>query len=282
MSFIDRGISHLGRVIKTGYIQLEFASKDSIFHRLDARVKVLFLVFFIIIVSLKKKILPEIGIAFFVFGLAVISRLNLFNFYKKVIPLGFIFGFLIALPSAFNIIIKGDIILPIFHLSRSYDFWIYHIPQTIGITREGILGVAMLTLRVLNSIALSFLILYTTSFSDIIRALKVFRVPDAILMIITLTYKYIFIFAKTVEDMHLAKKSRMTGGISNTEARRWIAGRIAFIFRKTQQRCEDVFKAMLGRGFSDTIKLYGFRKMDSMDWTAGFFLFFAGVFFLCI
>jgi cobalt ECF transporter T component CbiQ len=282
MSFIDNGIIHLGKVIKTGYIQWELASKDSIFHRIDARVKVLFLLFFIIIVSLKKEILPEIIIALFVFSLTAISRLNLFNFYKKVIPLGFIFGFLIALPSAFNVITKGEVILPVIHLSRHHDFWIYHVPQTIGITREGMLGVIMLTLRVLNSIALSFLVLYTTPFSEIIRALKVIKVPDAILTIIILTYKYIFIFAKTVEDMHLAKKSRMPGEATNTEARKWIAGRIAFMFRKTQQRCEDVFKAMLGRGFSDTIKLYGFRKMDSMDWTAGFFLFFAGVIFLWI
>lgn len=282
MSFIDSGISHLGKVIKTGYIQWELASKDGFFHRIDARIKVLFLIFFIIIVSLKKEIVPEIIIALFVFGLTAISRLNLFNFYKKVIPLGFIFGFLIALPSAFNVITKGEVILPVIHLSRSYDFWIYHVPETIGITREGISGVAMLTLRVVNSVSLSFLILYTTSFSEIIRALKVFRVPDAILMIITLTYKYIFIFAKTVEDMHLAKKSRMLDEVANTEARKWIAGRIAFMFKKTQQRCEEVVKAMLGRGFSDTIKLYGFRKMNSMDWTAGFFLFFAGVIFLWI
>jgi cobalt ECF transporter T component CbiQ len=282
MSFIDSGISHLGRVIKTGYIQWELSSKNGFFQRLDARIKVLFLVFFIIIVSLKREILPEIIIAFFVFGLTAISRLNLFNFYKKVIPLGFIFGFLIALPSAFNVITKGEVILPVIHLSKSYDFWIYHVPETIGITRQGISGVAMLTLRVLNSIALSFLILYTTPFSEIIRALKVFRVPDAVLMIIGLTYKYIFIFAKTVEDMYLAKKSRTAIKINNCDARNWTAGRIAFMFKKTQQRCEDVFKAMLGRGFSDTIKLYGFRKLDGMDWIAGFFLFFAGVIFLWI
>lgn len=282
MSFIDNGISHLGKVIKAGYTQWELASKDGLFQRIDARIKVLFLIFFIIIVSLKKEIVPEIMITSFVFVLAVISRLNLLNFYKRVLLLGFVFGFLMALPSAFNFITKGEIVLPVIHLSKPYDIWIYHIPQTVGITKEGILGVVMLTLRVVNSLSLSFLILYTTSFHEIIKALKVFKVPDAVLMIITLTYKYIFIFAKTVEDMHLAKKSRMVGGASNTEARRWIAGRIALMFRKTQQRCEDMFKAMIGRGFSDTIKLYGFRKMNNLDRAAGFSLFFVGVLFLCI
>lgn len=282
MAFIDSGIEHLGKVIRMGYIQWELASGKSLLHRLDARVKVLFLISFIVIVSLKKELLPEIAIVFFVFGLTAVSRLNLLHFYGRVLFLGFVFGFLIALPSSFNIITKGEIILPVVSLSKSYDLWIYHVPQTIGVTREGISGVLMLTLRVVNSVSLAFLVLYTTPFSEIIRALKVFKAPDAVLMIITLTYKYIFIFAKTVEDMHLAKKSRMTGMVSDAEARKWIAGRIAFMFKKTQQRCEEVFKAMLGRGFSDDIRLYGFKKMNNLDWAAGFLLFFAGMIFLWI
>ena len=138
----------------------------------------------------------------------------------------------------------------------------------------------MLTMRVINSLSLSFLVLYTTPFHEIMRALKVLKVPDTFLIIITLCYKYIFIFSKTVEDMHLAKKSRIVRELSNTEAREWIAGRIAFIFRKTRLRCEEVFKAMIGRGFSDTIKLYGFRKMRTADWCAAIFSF-SQVFYFC-
>ncbi len=280
MYFIDSGIEHLGTVIKTGYVQWELASKNGFFQRLDARVKVLFLIFFIVIVSLKKEIAPEVAITFFVLTLAVLSRLDILNLYRKVFFFGFFFGFLIALPSAFNVITKGNIILPVIHLSKPYDFWIYHIPATVGITEDGISVVAMLTLRVINSVSLSFLVLYTTPFADIIRALKVFRVPDAVLMIITLTYKYIFIFAKTIEDMHLAKKSRTAGGIGNKEAREWIAGRIAFMFKKSRQRCEDVFNAMIARGFSDTVTIYGFKKMNKRDAAAGFVLFSAGIIFL--
>jgi energy-coupling factor transporter transmembrane protein EcfT len=206
--------------------------------------------------------------------------LNILRVYKRVLFLGFVFGFLIALPSAFNVITKGETILPILKLPRPYHFWIYHIPAEIGITREGIHGVAMLTVRVINSLSLSFLVLYTTPFHEIIRALKVLKVPDSFLIIITLCYKYIFIFSKTVEDMHLAKKSRITRELSHAEAREWIAGRMAFIFRKARGRCEEVFKAMIGRGFSDSIKFYGFRKMRMADWCAGIFLFIAGILFL--
>jgi cobalt/nickel transport system permease protein len=280
--FLERGIDHLASVIKEGYAQWEFSSQNGFFQKIDARVKVLFLLFFILIVSLKKDVLPETYIWVFVFVLTLFSRLNIKKVYKRVLLLSSLFGFLIALPSAFNVITKGEIILHFIKLSRPYNFWIYHIPADIGITRGGIYGVAMLTMRVMNSLSLSFLVLNTTPFHEIIRALKVLKVPDSFLIIITLCYKYIFILSKTVEDIHLAKKSRIVRELSSTEAREWITGRMAFIFRKTRLRCEEVFKAMIGRGFSDTIKFYGFRKMRMVDWGAATFLFFAGILFLLI
>jgi cobalt/nickel transport system permease protein len=280
--FLERGIDHLAGVIKSGYAQWEFSPQIGFFQKIDARVKVLFLLFFVFIVSLKRDVLPETYICIFVFMLILFSRLSILRVYKRVLFFGFLFGFLIALPSAFNVITKGEIVLPVARLSRPYSFWIYHIPADIGITREGIDGVVMLTMRVVNSVSLSFLVLYTTPFHEIIRALKVLKVPDSFLMIITLCYKYIFILSKTVEDMHLAKKSRIVRELSRAEAREWIAGRMAFIFRKTRLRCEEVFKAMIGRGFSDKIKFYGFRKMRMADWGAATFLFFAGILLLFI
>ncbi len=280
--FLERGIDHLAGVIRSGYAQWEFSSQNGLFQKIDARVKILFLLFFILIVSLKRDILPETCIWIFVFLLTLFSRLSILRVYKKVLFLGFLYGFLIALPSAFNVITKGEIIIPLARLSRPYNFWIYHIPADIGITKEGVYGVAMLTMRVINSLSLSFLVLYTTPFHEIIRALKVLKVPDSFVIIITLCYKYIFIFSKTVEDMHLAKKSKIVRELSNTEAREWITGRIAFIFRKTRLRCEEVFKAMIGRGFSDSIKIYGFRKLTARDWIASVSLFLVGILFLWI
>jgi cobalt/nickel transport system permease protein len=282
MPFIERSMHHIAFIIKTGYIQWETASADNFFQRVDARIKVLFLLYYMVIVSLKKDIGPEVLIGAFIFMLALISHLNVAGLCKRVLFFGFIFGFLVALPSALNVITPGEIILPILKLSGPHDFWIYRIPPEIGITREGAYGVAMLTSRVMNSLALSFFVLYTTSFPEVIKALKVLKVPDSVLMIITLSYKYMFIFAKTVEDMHLAKKSRMAGPVSNAEARTWIAGRIGFLFRKTQLRCEEIFKAMLGRGFSEDIKIYGVKKLHARDWITGTALFLVGVVFLWV
>jgi cobalt/nickel transport system permease protein len=228
----------------------------------------------------KKHLQTRLKIAGFIFALVLISRLNIFSFYKKVFLLGFLFGFLIAVPSAFNVIVNGKIIFPVLHLSKDYHFWVYHIPAEIGITREGLNVVAMLTLRVVNSLSIAFLVLYTTPFPNIIKALKVMKVPDSFLMVITLSYKYIFIFAKTVEDMHRAKKSRLISQVTSTDARKWVSGRMGFMFQKTRIRCEEIFKAMLSRGFSEEVKLYGSGKVGRHDVVTGFMLVIAGIFFL--
>jgi len=280
VSFVEKGINHLARVIKKGYIHSEFFPRTGFFQKIDPRIKIFFLIFFIIIVSLRKDLLSELYVSIFIFVLVLLSRLKAVTFYRRVLLFGFFFGFLIALPSAFNFVTKGEMILPVATLSRPYDFWIYHIPATIGITKEGMLGVAMLTMRVINSLSLSFLVLYTTPFPEMVRALKILRVPDTFLIIISLCYKYIFLFSKTIEDMYLSKRARMLGEEDNKKAREWTAGRLALIFRKTQLRCEEVFRAMVGRGFSDSIKLYGFGKMRPMDWASGAILFSIGLLFL--
>ncbi|MGB9711807.1 MAG: cobalt ECF transporter T component CbiQ [Dissulfurimicrobium sp.] len=273
MSFIDSGLIHIGRIIKTLFLQWEFASKNALFQRIDARIKLIFLVSFIIIISLKNEIHTQIFITIFIFSLMLLSRLNPIVFYKKILILWFIFGFLIILPSAFNVITEGRVVLPILMLSKSYDVWIYHIPQIIGFTNEGIVIIVMFTLRIINSLSLSFLIVYTTPFHEIIKALKVFKIPDTILMIVILSYSYIFIFSKTVEEIYLAKKARTLIRNNDKESRQWIAGRVAYIFRKTQQRYEDIFKAMLSRGFANEIMLYNFKKINIYNYIIALLLF---------
>lgn len=280
--FLEKGVHHVATLIKQAYVQWESSTGKGFFQGIDARIKVFFLLFFILIVSLKREISAEVAIGVFVFLLVWSSRLDLLRLYGKVFFLGFFFGFLVALPSALNAITPGEVILPLVRLSRSYHFWVYRIPADIGITRQGMEGVVMLTLRVMNSLSVSFLVLYSTPFHELIRALKILRAPDSFLLIVTLCYKYVFIFAKTVEDLHHAKKARIVGPLRAAEAREWIVGRIAFIFRKTRLRCEEVFKAMLGRGFSHTLRFYGPPKITRGDWHTAILLGVAGIAFLLL
>jgi cobalt ECF transporter T component CbiQ len=267
-SFVNKGMEYVASVLRTGFIQWETATRRGFFQGIDARVKVLFLIFFIVLVSLKKTIISEGAIGLFLFGLAMASRIDLLGHYRKILFLTFVFGLLLSLPSAFNIITPGEVVLPVVHFEKTRSFGVLTFPQEVGLTDEGIRRVAMLSLRVMNSLSVSLLVFATTPFMEFMKALKILRVPDVFLMTITLSYKYIFIFATTVYDMHLAKKSRLVGTEKDREARRWIASRIAFMYHKSRQRCEEVFKAMIARGLSDSMKLQRMPLLSRRDWLA--------------
>lgn len=280
MGFIDAGLQKAAQVVKTSYVRWEMSGRDGFFQGLDPRVKLLFLIYFLVIVSIARNPLTEIALFGFVFVIMLMSRLRLLHIYARIAAFAFLFGFLIALPSAFNVITRGEIILPVAELSSSHRFWIYEMPRVIGVTREGCFGVAMLTLRVANSVSLALLVMHTTPFFEIIRALKLFRVPDLLLMIIMLSYNYIFTLSKTVEDIYMAMKARIAGQVRGKEMRRVIAGRIFLIFNKSRLRYEETYRAMQSRGFSGGLELYRGRALTAKDIVAGAALCLTGSFFL--
>jgi energy-coupling factor transporter transmembrane protein EcfT len=259
-SVVGKGAEHAAAVLRAGFLQWETASSSGFLQTIDARVKVLFLILFVLIVSIKNAILAEGGIAVFLLGLAMASRLNIAGHYRKIFILTFIFGFLLALPSACNIVTPGELVLPVWHFDKSRTIGPFIVPATIGITADGLRRVVMLSLRVMNSLSITLLILATTPFMEFIRALKVLRVPDIFLLTVTLTYKYILVFTTTVYDLHLAKMSRLTG----------------------VERDEEVFRAMVARGMSGTVKLRSMPALTRRDWLAAAGTILAAILFLWV
>jgi cobalt ECF transporter T component CbiQ len=276
-SIAARGAEHAASVLRAGFIQWDTARRRGFFQGLDARVKVVFLVAFVVLVSAKRTLLSGGGAALLLFALAAGSRIELGAHYRRIALLTVLFGFLLGLPSALNLITPGRVVLPVAHFGESRALGPWTVPREVGFTAEGLRHVALLSLRVMNSLAVSLLVFATTPFTEFVRALRVFRVPGIFLLTLTLAYRYIFIFTTTVYDMHLAKKSRLAGPEQGREARRWVAGRIAFLFQKSQQRCEEVFRAMLARGLADTFRGRAFSPLSLHDRLSAAGLLLAGI-----
>jgi cobalt/nickel transport system permease protein len=265
-AFIDKTIQKLASLVQLNHQQMYLAQRNKFISKISIRTRLIVFLYFILLISFLKPIRSEIIISIVIMTMHLFLNNYFIKVYKRIILFTFLFGFLIAAPSALNLISRGDILWPIIYLSRSYDFWIYHIPQVIGFTNEGLQGMSLLTLRVFNSISISFLLINTTPFNDIIKGLKMFRIPDSLLMIITLAYLYIFILSNLVAESYLAMKSRIIGHMENKKVRQLIAGRITHIFKMSRRHFEKTFQAMLARGYTGEIVIYQKERMAVTDY----------------
>jgi cobalt/nickel transport system permease protein len=278
-TLIDKTLKNVSQFIKTVYIQSDTASKDGFLQKIDARIKVIFLLSFILIISIVREIPQEILISVFLLFMYIFSRINLLEVYKKIFFFSFFFGFIIIAPASLNLVTKGETLFTIVRFNSVHRFWIYQIPETIGITREGCILVIRFYLKVANSLSLTLLIFYTTPFNEIIRAFGILRVPQLFLMIITLSYKFIFILSQTTEETYLALKSRWWKYSGLSDANNLVGGRIVYIFQRSWARYEEIYKAMIARGFSGKVNLCYLKKFQWQD--AAFLLLIVNVAVAC-
>ncbi len=267
-SHLDRSVGEVARTWTAALAQWESSGRQGLLQGIDSRVKLLFLAAYLLLANLVHDVLPHLLLAGGILFLAAASRLRLAAFYRRVLLPAAFFGFLLPLPAILNLAAPGELLVPLLRFPEAPRFWIYSLPPEVGVTREGLSYLLRVFLRVGNSVSLSFLVLHTTPLPEFLRGLKGLRVPDPLLATVHLAYKSVFLFLRTVEEAHLAKKSRVALGVSRREARGWVGERLAFLFRKTGRRCEEVFLAMQSRGFSGSLAVRPPGRFSSRDLAA--------------
>jgi cobalt/nickel transport system permease protein len=263
-TFLEKTLKKIAMTIKLMYLQSEntFGRRKMNIH---PQVMVFSFIYLIVIISLANNIESQLIVSSFIIVFYFISGTSHKFVLKKIVFLSFVFGLLIFLPALLNVITPGKMILEIFTLKQAYHFWIYNIPAVIGITDNGIHTVALLFLRVLNSISLAMLFLYSFSFSQLIKGFKVFFISDTFLMIITLAYKFIFILSTSIEETYFALKSRMLGSVKNTNVQNIISGRVFYIFKKAKNNYENTYAAMISKGYHGKVTFSNESKLKSAD-----------------
>lgn len=247
-NFIDKGLQSLTELRNV----IALPPENGLLRSLRPEVKVAGAIFVIILTSLMRRADLLIFISLVLMTFAILAKFNPADF-KRLFFFTFFFGFLLSIPGALNLFVQDEIVFKVLSLKRSYNFWIYYIPQDIGFTARGLERTGILTLRVFNSITTTFLLIRTTSFEEIIITLRRFRIPWTFLMIIMLSYRYILTFLKVIEDFYLAKKARFLGRHDKTIIHNWISNRIYFLFKRTMAMADELSLAMKARGTGMTV-----------------------------
>ncbi len=265
LSFLDKTILNSAKTVKSIYLQAENAAGENPIRKINPHVKLISLLYFVVVISFVNNPYAQMITSVIIFLFYLLAGLLILQVYKRIFFLAFVFGFLVVFPASLNVITPGKIVFNLITFNKPSHFLIYNIPQNIGFTENGFQVVLLFFLRILNSISLAMLIVFTTSFPAFIKSFKIIGVPDTFLMIITLAYKYIFILSRTIEDTFFALKSRLTGNITNSTIRKLVSGRIFFIFKRSAIIYENTYYAMVSRGYHGKVKLYTQNRFSLPD-----------------
>jgi cobalt/nickel transport system permease protein len=163
----------------------------------------------------------------------------------------------------------GVVVIPaIFFVPGARVFDLAMGPVHLAPSWNGLAGAAIFIARVGTSVSLAVLLVVATPWSDILKSLRALRVPQVFVLLLSMTYRYIFLFLHTANGMLLARKSRMVGRTSGGEQRRWISGTMGNLMSRAFKMSNDVYAAMLARGFGGEIRTYSDYRMRAADWIA--------------
>lgn len=209
-----------------------YSNIDAPYQRLDARVKLITTLAFVVIMALSVKDMPLRVMPFilFVIILAAISKLSPLVLFKRTLP---------ALP---------------FFLFASI---------VLGFSKGGEAAAAAFFKGSLSVLSVIILV-STTRFSDLLRGLEGLKVPKLLVSMISFVYRYLFIISDEYGHIKIARESRNFGG-----SKRWqwktIGHSIGTLFLHSYERGDRIYSAMVARGYDGNIRTIGAQKIGAAD-----------------
>jgi cobalt/nickel transport system permease protein len=250
---LEHVIRDISGALERSLFAEKISARPGLLQSLDARVKVVCTLAFLIAVNLSHSLTVIAAVYLVILGLACSSRIPMIDFTLRV---------WLFLP-----FFTGVLIVPALFLTPGPPLAL--LPYGLSITRTGLMTGLFLLLRVSTSVSLSLLLVLTTPWNTVLRALHIMRVPDIFILTLGMTYRYIHLLLHIANDMFLSRKSRVVGRLSGVEQRHLMAAACTTLLSKSLNMSSEVYLAMKSRGFHGrmvTLKLF---KMQTRDWVWG-------------
>jgi cobalt/nickel transport system permease protein len=253
IGWLEQTIGGLTGNIEQAVFTEQLARSAGWLQRRDPRAKVVGSFVAILAASLTTSILGLLALYAATLAAARASRVP-FGFFVKRVWLGIpFFAGIVVVPAIF--FVEGP---------RVFDLALG--PVHVAPSWNGIEGAVPFVIRVGVSVSLAVLLVVTTPWADVLKSLRALKVPQVFVLVLSMTYRYIFLFLHTANGMLLARKSRVVGRTTGGEQRRWISGTMGNLMSRAFKMSNDVYSAMLARGFGGEIRSYSDYRMTAPDW----------------
>jgi len=221
--------------------------------RLDPRVKLASLVALVAAVALSQRL--GVVAALFAAGvvLAAAARVPVRTMISSVSLAAAGFSLALATPAVFLTPGRTVAVVPILGWNA---------------TAQGLSSAAFLVLRAAAASTFGFVLVFTTRWPHVLKAMRAFRVPVVFVAVLAMTYRYVLLLLESAHDMFVARRSRMVGRPTAAKRRRVVTASAGVLLAKSLTLSNEVFLAMQARGFRGEVYVLDDFTMARADWLA--------------
>jgi cobalt ECF transporter T component CbiQ len=118
----------------------------------------------------------------------------------------------------------------------------------VAVTREGIARFGFVVGRAIVALGAAVVLVSTTSFPDLLHALRTLRLPLVVTTALGLAYRLLYLLVDELERLQRAARSR-NAGRGEAGRRRLLVGVSAAVLGRAYARAERTHRAMVARGY---------------------------------
>ena len=238
--FAESLTRHLARALTHAFDAEVLAARAGLLQHLDPRVKLVGALALIVSVVLTH----TLGVVVVLFALALLlaraSRIDPVALFGPLWLSVLLFTGAVALPAL--VVVPGDALgqLPL-------TGW--------TVTRQGLRSAAFLVARAETSSTLALLLIATTPWAQLLKALRVLGVPLAVVAILAMTQRYIVVLMQNAAQIAQARRSRTVAPMSGAQQRHMAVATAGVLLEKAVALGNEVHLAMISRGYRGEVRL---------------------------
>lgn len=228
-------------------------TRQGLLQGLDPRVKLAAILALIVGGVLTHSLATLAGLLALALTLAVCSRLVAAPALRRVWLSVLLFTGAIALPAL--VLVPGDAL--------------WHLPFGGGaVTRQGLRSAAFLVGRAETSATLMLLLIASTPWTHLLKAMRSLGAPVALVAVLGMTHRYVFVLLHSALQACEARRSRLMAPLDGRQRRRLAVAAAGALLDRSFQLATDVHLAMISRGYRGETRLLDDFRTRPRDWLA--------------
>lgn len=123
------------------------------------------------------------------------------------------------------------------------------------ISLNGLEMATFIAIRTISICLLIFPMIGTMKFHTTLKALSRLKVPNKLIQILMLTYRYIFVFIEDMEKMLISSRARFFRKKTNIHTLKITSNLVGMLFIRGFEQTEKIYNAMVARGYQGSLKI---------------------------